>query len=75
MTNEIAVSGGDDEVVDAPDLLLLLVIDRLAKDLFLRTPSDRHRPHLLDGDTKPGRLTMPRGLSIGSLRFVKPTLH
>jgi hypothetical protein len=30
--------GGDDEVVDDPHFLLLFVIHRLAKDLFLCTP-------------------------------------
>src|SRR5215470_570837 len=47
--------GGDDEVVNYSDLLLLFVIDRLAEDLLFRAPPDRHGSRLLDGDTDPTR--------------------
>src|SRR5438445_382877 len=51
----------DDEVVDGPDLLILLVINRLAKDLLLCTPPNRYRPRLLDCDPDPGRARNLRG--------------
>ncbi len=44
----------DDEVINGPDLLLLLVVDGLAKDLPLGTPAERHGLHLLDRHAEPG---------------------
>ena len=35
---------GDNEVIDGADLLLVFVVDGLAEDLLLGTPSDGYRP-------------------------------
>ncbi len=39
--------GSDNEVIDGADLLVVFVVDGLAEDLLLGTPSDGHRPQFL----------------------------
>src|SRR3984893_15179891 len=58
--------GRNDEIVDLPDPLILLVVDGLTHSLLFDAPAERHRLHLLHRDAESGRSgDLSGGISTG----------